>query len=172
MPDATDAQRRADLRRMKQLALGLLLLATAIFICARIFEDDHAWLGYVRAFAEAAMVGALADWFAVTALFRHPLGIPIPHTAIIPRRKDQIARSLGTFVEDNFMSKDVIHDRLREGQIGRRLGGRQVAARSRHQSLLSAAPRVSRQPDAPVDGREPDGRLPDEHRTDRRRRSG
>ena len=76
----------------------------------------------MRAGAEAAMVGALADWFAVTALFRHPLGIPIPHTAIIPRRKDQIGRSLGEFVEGNFLTQDVLIQRLESVEIGRRLG--------------------------------------------------
>src|SRR3712207_7029339 len=76
---------------MKRLATGLFLLAAAVFLaCVLIGEDAGAWVGYVRATAEASMVGALADWFAVTALFRHPLRLPIPHTAIIPRKKDQI----------------------------------------------------------------------------------
>ena len=117
-----DAQRRRDLRRMKQLALGLLLLATAVFICARIFEDHHSSLGYVRAFAEAAMVGALADWFAVTALFRHPLGIPIPHTAIIPTKKDEIGRGLGGFVQENFLTTSVLGEKVRAAQPAARLG--------------------------------------------------
>ena len=75
---------------MKVAATSLLLAATLVFIVTRALEDRWSWLGYVRATAEAAMVGALADWFAVTALFRHPLGLPIPHTAIIPNRKDQL----------------------------------------------------------------------------------
>ena len=119
---ADDSQRRRELRRMKQFALGLLLLATAVFICARIFEDDHSWLGYVRAFAEAAMVGALADWFAVTALFRHPLGIPIPHTAIIPTKKDEIGRGLGGFVQENFLTPSVLGEKVRAAQPAARLG--------------------------------------------------
>src|SRR5262249_46292666 len=103
-----DAERAAGLRRMKLLALSLLLTAAVLFLIARANHDNGAAWGYLQAFSEAAMVGALADWFAVTALFRHPLGIPIPHTAIIPTRKDSLARSLGEFVESNFMSKAVL----------------------------------------------------------------
>ena len=88
MTSPADADRQRDLRRMKVFATGLLLLAAIVYLVARASEDDGAaWVGYVRAGAEAAMVGALADWFAVTALFRYPLGLPIPHTAIIPKRK-------------------------------------------------------------------------------------
>ena len=108
-----DPARRRDLRRMKLLATGLLVLAAVVFLIARANEEGGpGWVGYVRAFAEAAMVGALADWFAVTALFRYPLGLPIPHTAIIPRRKDQIGRSLGEFVQGNFLTRDVLAERL------------------------------------------------------------
>jgi uncharacterized membrane-anchored protein YjiN (DUF445 family) len=117
-----DAERRHDLRRMKAVATALLVLAAAIFVVAKLNEDSSAWVGYVRAVAEAAMVGALADWFAVTALFRHPLGIPIPHTAIIRKRKDDIGRSLGDFVESNFLTAEVIDERLRGADIGRRAG--------------------------------------------------
>jgi uncharacterized membrane-anchored protein YjiN (DUF445 family) len=119
---ANDLERQAGMRRMKALALGLLVVVTIVFIVARWLEDDHSWVGYIRAFAEAAMVGALADWFAVTALFRHPLGIPIPHTAIIPNRKDQIGESLGEFVQTNFLTQEVLHERLDHAHIGRRLG--------------------------------------------------
>ncbi len=107
---------------MKFVATGLLLAAAVVFLIARTFHGDPAIWGYVEAGAEAAMVGALADWFAVTALFRHPLGLPIPHTAIIPRRKDEIGRSLGQFVEGNFMSREIIGERLRGAGIARRLG--------------------------------------------------
>lgn len=117
-----DLQRRADLRRMKRLALALLLLVTIVFLVARWQEERHGWIGYLRAFAEAAMVGALADWFAVTALFRHPLGLPIPHTAIIPNRKDQIGQSLGEFVQENFLTREVLHERLDQAHVGQRLG--------------------------------------------------
>ncbi len=117
-----DLQRRADLRRMKRLALALLVLVTIVFLVARWQEERHGWIGYLRAFAEAAMVGALADWFAVTALFRHPLGLPIPHTAIIPNRKDQIGQSLGEFVQENFLTREVLHERLDQAHVGQRLG--------------------------------------------------
>jgi uncharacterized membrane-anchored protein YjiN (DUF445 family) len=118
-----DAQKRRDLRRMKLVATAMLVGAAIVFIVATIAEDGRgAWVGYVRAVAEAAMVGALADWFAVTALFRYPLGIPIPHTAIIPKRKDQIGRSLGDFVESNFLTTEVIEERLSGADIGRRAG--------------------------------------------------
>ena len=116
------AQRRA-LVRMKVFATGLLVLAAGVYLLARANEEGGpAWVGYVRAGAEAAMVGALADWFAVTALFRHPLGLPIPHTAIIPKRKDQIGRSLGEFVQGNFLTRDVIAERLAGVHVGQRLG--------------------------------------------------
>ncbi len=121
---ATDEARAADLRRMKALATSLLVLAAIVFIVARVQEGDEAWAGwgYIRATAEAAMVGALADWFAVTALFRHPLRLPIPHTAIVRRRKDQIGASLGGFVQDNFLTRAIITERLSDADLGRRLG--------------------------------------------------
>ncbi len=116
-----DPRRRA-LVRMKVVATGLLVFAAVVFLVARTFHGEPAVWGYVEAGAEAAMVGALADWFAVTALFRRPLGLPIPHTAIIPNRKDEIGRSLGQFVEGNFMSREVIGERLRGAGISRRFG--------------------------------------------------
>ena len=119
---AADLERRVALRKMKALATGLLVLVTIVFFFARWLEETHGWVGYIRAFAEAAMVGALADWFAVSALFRHPLGIPIPHTAIIPHRKDQIGRSLGEFVQTNFLTREVLNERLAGAHIGKRLG--------------------------------------------------
>lgn len=97
---------------MKAWATGLLVLATVVFVVAKLFEARYPWLGIVVATAEASMVGALADWFAVTALFRHPLGIPIPHTAIIPARKDRVGITLGQFVQRNFLNRDVIVQRL------------------------------------------------------------
>src|SRR5687767_11556236 len=105
---------------MKRRATGLLVLATIVYIITRVFESRYEWLGFLRAMAEASMVGGLADWFAVTALFRHPLGIPIPHTAIIPKRKDQLGASLGAFVEDNFLSEEVVVEKLRSASIARR----------------------------------------------------
>jgi len=116
-----DAERRRDLRRMKALALALLVAAAGIYVLTLV-NGGGGWVGYLRAFSEAAMVGALADWFAVTALFRHPLRIPIPHTAIIPKRKDQIGRSLGEFVESNFLTQEVLGERLHQANVGQRLG--------------------------------------------------
>jgi uncharacterized membrane-anchored protein YjiN (DUF445 family) len=118
-----DPARAADLTRMKRLATGLFLVAAAVFlVCVLLGEETGAWVGYVRATAEASMVGALADWFAVTALFRHPMGLPIPHTAIIPRKKDQIGTSLGTFVQDNFLTRTVVEERLDHVDIPGRVG--------------------------------------------------
>lgn len=108
----TDAERRLALRRMKTLATSLLVAAAVVFAVAYALQDRYPWLGFVRAAAEGAMVGALADWFAVTALFRHPLGLRIPHTAIIPTRKDEIGASLGEFVETNFLSDQVVAGKL------------------------------------------------------------
>src|SRR5206468_2198738 len=98
---------------MKAAATGLLVVMAGVFAAARALEPAHPALGYVKAFAEAAMVGGLADWFAVTALFRHPLGLPIPHTAIIPRNKDRIGEALATFLRENFLIPSVVARRMR-----------------------------------------------------------
>jgi uncharacterized membrane-anchored protein YjiN (DUF445 family) len=119
---AADEQKRSDLARMRRIATGLLLLMTAIFVAALIGEQSYGWLRFVRATAEAAMVGAIADWFAVNALFRHPLGLKIPHTAIVPRRKDALGESLGRFVQQNFLTEDAVMARLRGLDTPRRLG--------------------------------------------------
>jgi uncharacterized membrane-anchored protein YjiN (DUF445 family) len=108
-----DAARQAQLDAMKRRATGLLALAAAVFAGASAFESQYPWLGYVRATAEASLVGGLADWFAVTALFRHPLGLPIPHTAIVATRKERIGRILGNFVQNHFLSRDVVAANLR-----------------------------------------------------------
>src|SRR5690349_12996371 len=109
---------------MKGVALGFLVGATVIFLLCTWAQSHGAapWVGYVRAAAEAGMVGALADWFAVTALFKHPLGIPIPHTAIIKRKKDQLGEGLGDFVRENFMSPEVIEGKVREAEVAGRMG--------------------------------------------------
>ncbi len=109
---------------MKSLATGLLLVAAVVFLLSRWWEsaDGPVWISYVRATAEAAMVGALADWFAVTALFRRPLGLPIPHTAIIPTKKDLIGESLGDFVGENFLAEDVVRDKLARVEVSARVG--------------------------------------------------
>ena len=115
-----EARRRRGLRRMKARATGLLVFAAVVYVAIRVFADGTGWGGYVEAAAEGAMVGGLADWFAVTALFRHPLGIPIPHTALIPTRKDQLGRAIGEFVEENFLTGGVVLDRLRSVGIAKR----------------------------------------------------
>jgi len=97
---------------MKVVATGLLVVMAAVFAVTRTLEPAYPWLGYVKAFAEAAMVGGLADWFAVTALFRHPLGLPIPHTAIIPRNKDRIGEALASFIRENFLVPGVVARRM------------------------------------------------------------
>src|SRR5580765_6231750 len=97
---------------MKVIATGLLVVMAAVFFAARALEPRYPGLTYVKAFAEAAMVGGLADWFAVTALFRHPLGVPIPHTAIIPRNKDRIGEALANFLKENFLIPAVVARRM------------------------------------------------------------
>jgi uncharacterized membrane-anchored protein YjiN (DUF445 family) len=126
-PDSVEARRRA-LRRSRTFATLLLVLMLVIFVAASIAmkqsEPKHwesvswAWLAYVRAFAEAGMIGACADWFAVVALFRHPLGIPIPHTAIVANSKERIGVAIGRFVANNFLSPRVLAERIREVDIG------------------------------------------------------
>ncbi|WP_394160454.1 DUF445 domain-containing protein [Galactobacter valiniphilus] len=119
---AADQERRAALRRMKAIATGLLIVLAIVFVIAFALQERYPWLAYVRAAAEGGMVGALADWFAVTALFRRPLGLPIPHTALIPRKKDQIGESLGDFVEQNFLSDEVLSSKLASLQVAAKAG--------------------------------------------------
>ena len=121
---AADMEKQRGVRRMKLTATGMLLFVALVYVLAKWASNAGAgtWASYVAAAAEAGMVGALADWFAVTALFRHPLGIPIPHTAIIPTKKDQLGVTLGEFVGENFLSEDVVRQRLRAVGIGSRLG--------------------------------------------------
>src|SRR4051812_19507437 len=102
---------------MKVVATGLLVVMAAVFAAARAFEHQFPGLSYVKSFAEAAMVGGLADWFAVTALFRHPLGLPIPHTALIPTRKAQLGAQLGEFVTTNFLTPTNVTERLRDARL-------------------------------------------------------
>ncbi len=105
---------------MRSVALSLLLLAAVIYLLT--LHKGGAW-GYVHAAAEASMVGAIADWFAVTALFRHPLGLPIPHTALIPTRKEMLARSLQDFVTENFLSESIVRSRVADAKVASRVGG-------------------------------------------------
>ena len=121
---AGDVARKRGLRRMRVLAVSLLILAAIVYVLTR--EKTGAW-GYINAGAEAAMVGAIADWFAVTALFRHPLGLPIPHTAIIPNRKQALGESLQEFVADNFLSEDIVRERIASAGVSSRAGAWLVA---------------------------------------------
>ena len=116
-----ELEKQAELRKMKRLASGLFLLVTIIYIVASVFSNLHAVVPYIQATSEAAMVGALADWFAVTALFRYPMGLKIPHTAIIPNRKNSIADQFGVFVQQNFLSDEVITGKIRSMDLSRRV---------------------------------------------------
>jgi len=107
---------------MKVVATGLLLVMAIVFAASRALQPAYPWLSYVKAFAEAAMVGGLADWFAVTALFRHPLGLPIPHTAIIPRNKDRIGEALANFLRENFLIPSVVARRMRNIDVAAAAG--------------------------------------------------
>lgn len=109
-------------RRMRMTATGMLILMAGIFLLSGQYLDTHPAWGFVHAFAEAAMVGGLADWFAVTALFRHPLGIPIPHTAIIPENKDRIADTMAGFLRENFLTAPVVARRMRDMNLARGIG--------------------------------------------------
>ena len=114
-----DEQRRRGLRRMRTLAVALLVFAAVVYLLT---VHHGGWVGFVNAGAEASMVGAFADWFAVTALFKHPLGLPVPHTALIPRRKEELGRSLEEFVGENFLHESIVRERLEAAQLSRRLG--------------------------------------------------
>ncbi|MGE5651690.1 DUF445 domain-containing protein [Noviherbaspirillum sp. UKPF54] len=112
-PSDREAEQLVQLTKTRRLATGLLVLMAVLFVVARLLQPAHPSLSFVAAFSEAAMVGALADWFAVTALFRAPLGLPIPHTAIIPRNKERIGESLAYFLKHNFITQEVIREELR-----------------------------------------------------------
>jgi uncharacterized membrane-anchored protein YjiN (DUF445 family) len=114
-----DLARGRRLRRMHRAASGLLALMVALYGLTLLWPEPPPWLGYVRAFAEAATIGACADWFAVTALFRRPFGLPIPHTGLIPHNKDRIGVALGGFIADNFLTADILQAKLRRLELGR-----------------------------------------------------
>jgi uncharacterized membrane-anchored protein YjiN (DUF445 family) len=116
---AADAERRRGLRRMRTLAVSLLAFAAVVYVATL---DQDGFLGFVNAGAEASMVGAIADWFAVTALFKHPLGLPIPHTALVPNRKDELGKGLEEFFGENFLQEAIIRDRVGAATISMRLG--------------------------------------------------
>jgi uncharacterized membrane-anchored protein YjiN (DUF445 family) len=119
---STDPRLAGRLRRMRAVATSLLVAMAALYIATAADPSPNLWIGAARAFAEAALIGGLADWFAVTALFRRPLGLPIPHTAIVPTRKDQIGRALARFIRDHFLVRDAIERRLKRTNLATRLG--------------------------------------------------
>lgn len=121
MPELLD-QRAEGLRSMKRVATLLFLLMCALFVFSVLFQERIPALSYLKSAAEGGMVGAVADWFAVTALFRHPLGLKIPHTNLIQRKKDELGASLGDFVQQNFLTPQVITTKLRQAQLGLRAG--------------------------------------------------
>jgi uncharacterized membrane-anchored protein YjiN (DUF445 family) len=143
----SDEVRRKRLRRNRLLATAMLTGMGAVFVATRMVPEPGFLTLLIRAGAEAGMVGGVADWFAVTALFRHPLGMPIPHTAIIPTNKDRIGRTLGRFVEVNFLTPEVLFRKLRQLHVGRRvanwLAAPATAGLVAH-SITSALPRLIR----------------------------
>lgn len=112
--DADGAAKLSALRRIKFIATAALAFCVLVFALAKSFEGSYPWLGFVAAFAEAATIGGLADWYAVVALFRRPLGLPIPHTAIIPENQNRIADNLGRFIEANFLAPEPVREKLAE----------------------------------------------------------
>lgn len=122
LDDAADNLKRVRLRNMQWAAGGLLVIASMLFLLAHAMAGKHPAWGYVAAFAEASMIGAIADWFAIVALFRHPLGIPVWHTAIIPNSKDEIGRNLGEFVENHFITEEGIAKRIRQSDPAAKIG--------------------------------------------------
>ena len=138
----TQEERRADLRRMRTIATSLLVLMTLVFIATRFAPPGWRWAPYVGAFAEAAMVGACADWFAVVALFRRPLGLPIPHTAIVPENKRRIGASMGRFITNNFLSPRVAAERLKAVDIVG-LSARQLADPRNAEAIAAVVGRLA-----------------------------
>jgi len=140
-PTVDLASRQRDIRRAKARATGLLVAVAVAFVVVALTTDDEGGAGYLRAALEAAMVGGLADWFAVVAIFRHPLGIPIPHTAVIVTRKDAFGQTLGEFVRENFMDPDTIGARVRRAGVADRASSwvleRDGAGRPAHADRLA-----------------------------------
>jgi uncharacterized membrane-anchored protein YjiN (DUF445 family) len=130
-------------RQMRLVATGLLVVMAIVYLTARQFTDVHPVVGFIRAFAEAAMVGGLADWFAVTALFRHPLGLPIPHTAIIPRNKDRIGDTMALFLRDNFLTPKVVGRRMQRLDVAAAAGRFLTNARGSGGRLREGASRLA-----------------------------
>jgi uncharacterized membrane-anchored protein YjiN (DUF445 family) len=106
---------------MRRRATGLLGVAAIVFLVALFFEPSYPWVGFIRATAEASLVGGLADWFAVTAIFRRPLGLPIPHTAIVPTQKDRIGRTLGNFLQNHVLTREVVAAEVKALRLSERI---------------------------------------------------
>src|SRR5918995_1247289 len=117
-----EQSRRRDLTVRRRWATGLLAFVALVFVATAVWGGDATWMGYVEAMAAASTVGGLADWFAVTALFRRPLGLPIPHTAIVPARKNEIGRALARFIRDHFLVREAVERRLSRANLAARLG--------------------------------------------------
>jgi uncharacterized membrane-anchored protein YjiN (DUF445 family) len=117
-----EQSRRRELTVRKRWATGLLAFVAVVFVATAVWGGDATWVGYVEAMAAASMVGGLADWFAVTALFRRPLGLPIPHTAIVVERKDQFGATLAAFMRESFLTSEVLVERVRAAGVVERLG--------------------------------------------------
>ncbi|HSI01498.1 MAG TPA: DUF445 family protein [Reyranella sp.] len=149
-PHARDADRARALARIKLAAVALLLSTAAVFVVARHFEPTHWAWGYVAAFAAAATVGGLADWYAVVALFRRPLGLPIPHTAIIPRNHGRIADNLGSFIETNFLAPEAVENKLGEVDFARHMAA-WLVDRTRSAALAAFVVRMLPQALAAID---------------------
>src|ERR1700737_23223 len=120
-PMAGETERLHQLRQMQRRATRLLGVMAVLVVAVTVWGHGRGWSGYLQATLEASLVGGLADWFAVTALFRHPLGLPIPHTAVIPERKEQFGRTLGEFVQENFLTPDVLSERIRSAHLALRV---------------------------------------------------
>ncbi|MFB9732153.1 DUF445 domain-containing protein [Ornithinimicrobium kibberense] len=146
----TDEERRAGLRRMRAVATGLLVLMAVVYVLT---HGREGFWGYVNAASEAGMVGAIADWFAVVALFRHPLGIPIPHTALVRRRKDELGDSLEQFVSDNFLTPEVLREKILDARVMLRLGDWLAEPENAQRVVTEASPFLRRLVDR-VDERE------------------
>jgi len=135
------------LRRMKRSASALLVVAAGLYVLSLIVAFPG--VGYLRAGSEAAMVGGLADWFAVTALFRHPLGLPIPHTALVPRKKDELATKLGEFVTGHFLTRTVVVEQVAQAAIVPKAGAWLAEPANADRLAKETAYKARGPPDAP-----------------------
>ncbi len=148
--NAADAAKLAALNRTKMVATGALVVSFCVFVLAKYFESSWPWLGFIAAIAEAATIGGLADWYAVVALFKHPMGVPIPHTAIIPENQSRIADNLGKFIEQNFLGRNQVREKLKEVDFSK-LVSDWLADRERAEGLSRFVARLVPQTLAAID---------------------